>query len=189
MSQFWGSLHYKLTPTGQYTLLYSFKKGPGAYPHALIQASDGKLYGTSLGYGGPSFLFRFTTAGQLTVLHELSANDGVCTCYLTQGSDGIIYGMAQNGGTFFALDAGLPKPAPRAQHFSPKSGPVGTQVLLWGYNLLSAAVEFNGVAATQVSNSGPNYISATVPTGATTGPITITTPGGTFTTSDSFTVQ
>jgi uncharacterized repeat protein (TIGR03803 family) len=111
-----------------------------------------------------------------------------------QGSDGNIYGTAisggpNNGGVIFALELGLPKPAPAAQRFSPGSGAVGTQVLLWGSNLLSASVQFNGIAATTVSNSGSNYVLATVPTGATTGPITITTPGGAVTTKESFTVE
>jgi hypothetical protein len=66
---------------------------------------------------------------------------------------------------------------------------VGTKVLIWGSNLLSASVRFNGTAATAVSNSGSNYIWATLPPGATTGPITITTPGGTHTTEASFIVQ
>jgi hypothetical protein len=66
---------------------------------------------------------------------------------------------------------------------------VGTNVRIWGQNLLSAAVQFNGVAAATVSNSGPNYVWATVPAGAITGPITVATPGGTETTQASFTVQ
>jgi uncharacterized repeat protein (TIGR03803 family) len=119
---------------------------------------------------------------------------GVCQCSLLQGSDGNIYGTASSGGptnagVIFSVELGLPKPAPLAQHFSPASGAVGAQVLLWGSNLLSASVEFNGVAATTVSNSGSNYVLATVPAGATTGPITVTTPGGTVTTTHSFTVE
>jgi len=189
----WGTF-YKVTPAGQYTLLYSFSKGPGAYPHALIQASDGNFYGASLGYAGPSLLFRFTASGQFTALHELPPGNGQCTCFLTQGSDGVIYGMAQNygptgAGTFFALDAGLAKPAPRELRFTPQSGAPGTKVLIWGYNLLSPSVDFNGVAATTVTSSGPNYVWATVPEGAVTGPITVTTPGGTATTALPFTVE
>jgi hypothetical protein len=49
-------------------------------------------------------------------------------------------------------------------------------------------VTFNGVAAASASNSGANYVGAIVPSGATTGPITVTTPGGTSTAA-SFTVQ
>ena len=90
---------------------------------------------------------------------------------------------------YFALNAGLPKPAPWARQFHPKSGAVGTPVRIWGSDLLSAAVEFNGITAAVVSNSGPNYVWATVPSGATTGPITITTPGGTYTTHASFAVE
>jgi hypothetical protein len=50
-------------------------------------------------------------------------------------------------------------------------------------------VQFNGTPATAVANSGSNYVWAIVPAGATTGPITITTPGGTVTTTASFTVK
>jgi uncharacterized repeat protein (TIGR03803 family) len=118
----------------------------------------------------------------------------LCTCILTQGSDGIIYGTALGGGPggfglIFALDAGLPIPKPRALRIAPETGAVGTQVTIWGYNLLGASVTFNGVQATTVSNSGPNYVLATVPTGATTGPVTVTTLGGTSTPRATFHVK
>lgn len=186
---------YKLTLGGQYTLLYSFPAGPDYNPVALIEGSDGNLYGATMGLAGISLLFRVTKAGQYTLVHKMDPYaDGQCQCQLTQGSDGIVYGSAQaggvyGGGTYFALNAWLPKPAPRARHFRPQSGAVGTKVLIWGTDLLSAAVQFNGVTATTVSNSGANYVWASVPSGATTGPITITTPGGTYSTHANFTVQ
>ncbi|MGC9948573.1 MAG: IPT/TIG domain-containing protein [Bryobacteraceae bacterium] len=80
-------------------------------------------------------------------------------------------------------------PQPRAQHFEPPSGPVGTKVRIWGYNLFGASIEFNGAPGTSVYNSGSNYVWATVPAGATTGPIAIATPGGTATTLTNFTVE
>ena len=112
----------------------------------------------------------------------------------TQGSDGIIYGTALGGGPggyglIFALDVGLPLPKPQVREFTPKWGAIGTQVQIWGHNLLDASVTFHGVPATSVSNSGPNYVVATVPPGATTGPITVSTPGGTSTTRASFKVR
>lgn len=61
-------------------------------------------------------------------------------------------------------------------------------MLLWGYNLFGASVEFNGVPAAKAVSSGPS-IRATVPEGATSGPITVTTPGGTSTTRASFTIN
>jgi uncharacterized repeat protein (TIGR03803 family) len=193
---------YKLTLAGQYTLLYSFPSGQNGGPTALIEGSDGNLYGATQGYvyggtyGGYGLLFRVTKSGQYTLLKSMDngAVTGSCQCTLLLGSDGIIYGTTTiggkyGGGTVFALDAGLPKPKPRAMQFAPTSGAAGTAVRIWGYDLLSATVEFNSVPATTVSNSGPNYVFATVPPGATTGPITVTTPGGTSTTHASFTVQ
>ncbi len=186
---------YKLTLSGQYTLLYSFPAGHYS-PTALIEGSDGNLYGATLGLPGTSELFRITKAGQYTTLYVLSnpTLDGACTCRLTLGSDGIIYGSAQGsgvylGGAYFAFDVGLPKPQPRPREFNPKSGAVGTKVLIWGSNLLSASVTFNGIPASSVTVSGPNYVWATVPAGASSGPITVTTPGGTNSTKGSFTVE
>src|ERR1035441_3117213 len=115
---------------------------------------------------------------------------------IIQGSDGIIYGTAvyggsssANDGVIFALDAGLPVPKPRARHFSPLAGRVSTKVRIWGQNLFGASVQFNGAAATTVTNGGPDYVWATVPAGATTGPITVTTPGGSSTLKPNFTVK
>jgi len=186
---------YKLTLSGQFTLLHSFAKGTLPHgPVSLIEASDGNLYGVAQNDNLEGQIFRITKSGEYVVIYQMSGPDGNPPCWLVQGSDGIIYGIAHAGGStgegaVFALDAGLQKPKPTAQHFQPKSGAVGTEVRIWGYNLLSASVAFNGAAATTVSNSGSNYIIATVPAGATSGPITVTTPGGSATPRVSFTVQ
>ncbi len=190
---------YKLTLSGQYTLLYTFPKDLNSVPTELIEASDGNLYGAtlgSLGLGGHSQLFRITKSGQYTLLYAMTnaGNDGECGCGLTMGSDGLIYGTLGTGGPtggggIFTLDVGLPKPSPWAETFTPNAGVVGAKVLIWGRNLFSSSVKFNGVEATAVSSSGSNYLWASVPAGSTTGPITITTPAGTMTTRDSFTVQ
>ena len=85
-----------------------------------------------------SQIFRITKSGQYTPLSGLGSLG--CNCWLLQGSDGVIYGMASTGGAYgyggvFALDAGLPKPAPQALKFGPGRGPVGTRVRIWGYKL------------------------------------------------------
>src|SRR5215813_9448003 len=71
--------------------------------------------------------------------------------------------------------------------FAPTFGPVGTGVTITGFPG-ATAVSFNGVAATfTVSPSGT--ITTTVPAGATTGPITVTTPAsGPLKTTTRFTV-
>src|ERR1022692_2813520 len=165
---------YKLTLDGQFTLLHSFEKGKfPAGPTTLIEASDGNLYGDAQSYVTAGQLFRITKSGQYTPLYDMRASSAACPCWLVQGSDGIIYGMAAVGGTVnhgavFALDVGLTRPGPQAQSFSPQSGAEGTDVRIWGHNLLSAVIQFNGVSATTVLNSGSNYVWAKVPAGATT---------------------
>jgi len=75
--------------------------------------------------------------------------------------------------------------------FSPNGGPVGTEVTIFGTAFSATpsqnTVTFNGVAAT-VTSSSTTQIVTTVPTGATTGPISVSSPSGIATTSTSFVV-
>ena len=76
---------------------------------------------------------------------------------------------------------------PAILSFSPTSGPVGTSVTITGTSFTGTKkVTFGGVATT-FSNSD-TQITAPVPTGAKTGKIQVTTPGGTATSPAVFTV-
>ena len=67
---------------------------------------------------------------------------------------------------------------PTITKVKPASGPAGTSVTIAGVNLENAIkVEFNGVKAPIVSDT-VSALKVTVPSGATTGPITAITPGG-----------
>jgi len=190
---------YRLTLQGQYQLLYAFPKGQDGTPTALIEASDGNLYGATHGNMPTSQtaeIFRLSKSGAYATLHELidPASDGACQCELVQASDGILYGTAQGGGrkgmgAIFALDEGLPKPPPWVRAVSPSSGQAGTRVRIWGRNLLGAAVKFNGVPAAMVSNSGPDYVWANVPAGASSGPVMVKTAAGTSSAPVSFQIK
>jgi len=80
---------------------------------------------------------------------------------------------------------------PVVSGFSPASGVVGTQVTISGSRFDPAAdndiVRFNGIQATIVSADATQIV-ATVPPGATSGPITVTTSNGTSGSSTSFIV-
>ena len=78
--------------------------------------------------------------------------------------------------------------SPTVTSFSPTSGGPGDSVNITGTNLTGAtAVKFNGTDAT-FSVVSATSITTVVPSGATTGPISVTTPGGTATSASSFTV-
>jgi len=76
-------------------------------------------------------------------------------------------------------------------YFTPQSGAIGTSVTISGTGFSANpnlnTVSFNGTNAT-VTSATATQILATVSTGSTTGPIAITTPNGTATSSTSFTV-
>jgi|HubBroStandDraft_1064217.scaffolds.fasta_scaffold00285_26 uncharacterized repeat protein (TIGR03803 family) len=197
---------YKLTANGTLTTLYTFCQqtncADGSYPTGLIQASDGLLYGTS--YWGGAFgngtVFRLSLDGDLRVLYNFCAQEGCADGSepwggVTQGTDGNLYGTTSHGGakkscpscgTVFKLSVGL---SPFVTTV-PTSGPVGTPVTILGTNLFNVTgVTFNGTTAAFTVNSTFSAISTSVPAGASTGKIAVTTTTGTLTSNPRFWVQ
>jgi hypothetical protein len=87
-----------------------------------------------------------------------------------------------------AFTVTVPGPPPTISSFTPTSGPVGTTVAISGEHIAGATtVAFNGTPASFVVSSD-TQISATVPSGASTGPISLTTPAGNATSTTAFTV-
>jgi uncharacterized repeat protein (TIGR03803 family) len=190
---------YQATLSGKLTTLASFPPDM-RLPQTLVEGSDGNIYGStnnSINY--PSAIFRYDmNTHALTTAYRFAdqGTQGFCYCELTQGMDGKLYGVTGNGGPWpgngavFSIDLGLPHPKPTVTALYPAAGAVGQSVMLWGKYLLAAtSVTFNGVAATNVHVTSGQSAWATVPAGATSGPVTITTPNGSFTTTQSFTVQ
>lgn len=188
---------FKIGPSGTLTTIYSFSDNAEGGPQAaLIQATDGNLYGTTEGGGtnGNGAAFEITTSGTLTTLHAFSGADGANPegAGIVQHTDGNFYGTANYGGsnpdcscgTVFSLSVGL---GPFVETV-PTYGPSGTAVMILGTDLTGAtSVSFNGTAAT-FTVASTSLITTTVPTGATTGPVTVITPSGTLTSNLPFTI-
>jgi hypothetical protein len=118
---------------------------------------------------------------------------------LVQGSDGKLYVTTVSGGgnnsddvpdqgTIDVLDVSLPIPKPQILGFVPTKGKVGVEVTLGlGPFIGATSVKFNGTPAS-FKVTGSEFITTTVPAGATTGPISVTGPGGTTKSKQNFTV-
>jgi uncharacterized repeat protein (TIGR03803 family) len=95
---------FKISANGALTSLYSFTGGKdGASPQAaLVQGSDGNVYGTTFQggaytnqYGGLGTVFKISTNGVLTTLHSFSGFVGEYPIGLVQGTDGNFYGTTR----------------------------------------------------------------------------------------------
>ena len=100
---------FKITANGTFTPLHNFDGTDGSFVLAgLIQASDGKLYGTA-GRGGNAqncttcgTIFDITLGGTLTTLHNFAGfptEGSLPVGGLMQASNGIFYGITEAGGS------------------------------------------------------------------------------------------
>jgi uncharacterized repeat protein (TIGR03803 family) len=198
-----GGTVFSMTPAGKVTTIYAFCAKPnctdGRNPSAtLVQGNDGNLYGTTFNGGansnsdclsnsGCGTVFQITTTGKLTTLYNFC---GLPNCAdgnqpeggLVQATNGTFYGTTYAGGTgsvgtVFSLSVQGMKPFVK---ILPTWGAAGATATILGDNLTDATkVTFNGVPAafTVVSST---EIQVIVPTGATTGTVTVDTPAGTL---------
>jgi len=95
---------FKVTMAGVLTTLYTFTVSltDGTHPYAaLVQASNGLLYGStsSGGASGYGTIFSITPEGALTTLHSFAVLDGDNPqSKLVEANDGNLYGTTSGGG-------------------------------------------------------------------------------------------
>lgn len=200
---------FKLTPDGILTTLYSFCSvgancldGSSAYG-GIVEGTDGNFYGTTWqggmnssrfcfnGNSGCGTVYRVTPAGVMTTVYNFCSAPECADGFkplgrMMQATNGLIYGTTYYGGnaaisggvgTVFSIDAGM---RPFVQPVV-NAGVVGTDLIILGNNLTaSSAVRFGGVPAATFTVVSSTEITATVPAGAKSGRITVTTPGGTL---------
>jgi uncharacterized repeat protein (TIGR03803 family) len=177
---------FKINLQGVLTTLYTFSETDGANPWSgLLQATDGNLYGftSSGGDFGLGTIYKVTPGGELSTLHSFDGTDGSgATGRLLQHSSGVFYGATATGGnlnsgTLFSLNTGL------GPFVSLVRNPtkVGQQFGILGQGFKgTTSVTLNGQSA-GFSVKSNTLIIATVPQGATSGYVTVTTPNGTLT--------
>jgi uncharacterized repeat protein (TIGR03803 family) len=173
---------FKITPAGKLATLYNFCSEPncldgGQTGSGVIQGTDGLFYGSTTNGGANLYgtLFRINSAGTFTVLHAFDDLDGAAASgALMQHTNGTFYATTGSGGsseagTVFSLSTGR---GPFVKT-SPLAAKIGATVIILGTHLTSAtSVSFNGTAAT-FSVASDSEIEATVPAGATTGPVSV----------------
>jgi uncharacterized repeat protein (TIGR03803 family) len=161
---------FKVTPT-----LGSFSPPSGPIGTSVTINGTGLIQTTKVTFGGvPATTFTVNSDSKITATVPSGAKTGKIVVTTPGGS-------ATSSGTFSVT--------PTILSFSPPSGKVGTVVTINGTGLTqTTGVSFGGVAATAFTVVSDLRITATVPTGAITGKIAVTTAGGTATSSATFTV-
>lgn len=194
---------FAATSDGAFKTLHVFKKKDGWDPGAMIQATDGNLYGMT-GEGGdlvncyPSYgcgtIFRLAPDGTFSSLFDFELSDGTFpNGPLVQATNGILYGTTQGGGfptcfeacgTIFSYSLGL-APFVSLVHNPAK---VGQSFGILGQGFLGTTrVSVNGVQTSYTVKSD-TALTAIVPAGAMTGFVTVVTTNGTLTSNQRFVV-
>ncbi len=198
---------FKITSDGTLTTLTSFGKfsdgSDGAWPYAgVVQATDRNLYGTTWNGGaycqtggGCGTIFKIVlggaSGGERSTLYSFCAQAGCpdgTDLYggLVEATNGNFYGATWGGGssnqcygcgTVFSVSVGLDPCVSLVRN----SGKVGQRAGILGQGFLgTTSVLLNGTPAPFTVKSD-TFILATVPPGATTGYVNVTTPTGVLT--------
>ena len=173
--------------------------GTGDYSFASLTVGTYSIEASASGYGTKRRNLVAVTAEPLTVNLSLVAivNGPVSYIYDSLGrlvstvgpTDTIIYSYDAVGNLLSISRQS--SSVVSIVNFTPGNGPVGASVTINGTGFSSTTgqntVQFNGTSAT-VTSATATKIVAVVPSGATTGPISITSPNGSATSSSVFTV-
>jgi uncharacterized repeat protein (TIGR01451 family) len=177
-----GPLTVKAT-NGSITTASNFFAPPviaGFAPFAGRSGTNVILTGTNF-LGASAIRFGTTLASDFTVL----SNNAIRATVPVGALSGTFTLMAPAGSAVTTSNFVV---QPTISGFTPGFGPVGTSVTISGANLNvgTPSVKFGGVSAATPTGISFSQLTAVVPAGATSGPVTLTTTDGSFTTSNLF---
>jgi uncharacterized repeat protein (TIGR03803 family) len=153
----------------------SFSPAAGTVSSTVTLTGVSLTQTSSVTIGGLSATFKVVSDKEVTAVVPAGAKNAESMVITTLG------GSASKGP--FTVE-------PHISTFSPTSGPVDTEVTITGTTFAGASkVTFGGVDATTFEVVNDSEVKALVPSGAKTGTIAVTTPGGTGTSATSFTVD
>jgi uncharacterized repeat protein (TIGR03806 family) len=137
------------------------------------------LAGTSLvTFNGASATFSVVSDGEV----EATVPTGATTGTVSLTTPG---GVATSTGSFTVVAVGT---VPLITAISPGSGPIGTSLIITGTGLGNAtAVSIGGTPTTFTVNLAGTQITAVIPAGSGSGPVSVTTPTGTANSATAFT--
>ncbi|GAB2702909.1 hypothetical protein GCM10011495_00090 [Hymenobacter frigidus] len=169
--------NFTITPPATGPTITSFSPPSGPAGTVVTVLGSNFTGVTAVTFNGTAAAsFTAVSATQLTAIVAAGSTTGLVTITAPTGT-------ATSVTPFFV---GFP---PTITSFAPTSGPIGTTVVITGTNLTGATqVTFNGTSAPVFTVNSATQITATVPVGAITGPIGVTTPINTAASVASFTV-
>jgi uncharacterized repeat protein (TIGR03803 family) len=171
--------------TSNHGVLFSLIPSPSLPPFVSLLTYSGKV-GATIEFLGQGFTSTSAVSFNGTSATRTVVSGTYLTATVPSGTGTGFVTVTTSSGTLKSNK--IFRVIPQITGFSPASGPVGIPVTIMGVSLKQTKkVTFGGVAASFAVNSD-SKVTATVPTGAVTGKIAITTLGGKVTSSGTFTV-
>lgn len=179
--------------------------GKGAVStRVLVQGTSTPIDGatvTAVGSSGTTYVAQYYNGTNYTGTSTSTAGGGVVLFANVNHGDKLTINASAPGYTFSSISStgvaeastsggiGGVVAAPTVSGFTPGSGAVGASITITGTSFINVTnVTFGGVQAISFTVNSPTQITATVPVGALSGVIGVTTATGSASSSSSFTV-